>query len=232
MQFDTASNAAARRQKVPAHVSTTRTLAAHPLADIFPLIEGAEFDALVESIKRDGQLEPIMVHRQQILDGRNRYRACLKAGVAPRFEEFESDDPAVQARWVAAKNLSRRHLSESQRAMIAAELTAHHGVTVSAAAQQLNVSEKSIKRARFVATKAIDNVVQLVRSGEMSVHKAYEQTQQRTKAPGAQVGALTRGLDMIEKALSSGEAIAEDVRRRAAGIGARLVAMAGRSAVA
>lgn len=55
----------------------------HPLANVFPLMEGVDFDELVESIKASGQLEPIIMFEGKILDGRNRARACKSAGVTP-----------------------------------------------------------------------------------------------------------------------------------------------------
>jgi hypothetical protein len=45
-----------------------------------------------------------------ILDGRNRYRACLEARVEPRFVEFDADDPIA---FVVSVNIKRRHLDES-----------------------------------------------------------------------------------------------------------------------
>ena len=100
----------------------------HPLASLFPLMEGAEYAGLVEDIRANGLREPIVVDgRGRILDGRNRLRACLEAGVDYTKTTFSGDDDAI-LRFVISKNLHRRHLDTSQRAMIAADLANHrHG---------------------------------------------------------------------------------------------------------
>lgn len=91
----------------------------HPLAELFPLIEGAEFDALVTSIKEHGQRDIIVLLDDMILDGRNRYRACLQAGIEPVTMPFEGKDPVE---FVLDTNLNRRHLDDTQRAIAAARL--------------------------------------------------------------------------------------------------------------
>jgi ParB-like chromosome segregation protein Spo0J len=86
----------------------------HPLADIFPLMEGAEFDELVADIKANGLHEDIVLYKGKILDGRNRYRACLAAGVPPLTYNADSfiTDPAA---YVVSANVHRRHLTVDQR---------------------------------------------------------------------------------------------------------------------
>jgi N6-adenosine-specific RNA methylase IME4 len=93
----------------------------HPLANLFPMLSDAELDDLGEDIESNGQVETVKLHRGMILDGRNRYTACGKRGLPIRFETFEGDDRAA-LNWVISKNLKRRHLTESQRAMVAARL--------------------------------------------------------------------------------------------------------------
>jgi ParB-like chromosome segregation protein Spo0J len=62
----------------------------HSASTIFPLLKGVEFDALVESIRTRGLLNPITLHPDgSVIDGRNRYRACLEAGVEPRFQTWD-----------------------------------------------------------------------------------------------------------------------------------------------
>src|SRR5262245_41055019 len=95
------------------------SIAFHPLANVFPLIEGAEFEELVADITANGQNEPIVLHEEMILDGRNRYRACIAAEVEPSLAPYRGDDPLS---FVISANLRRRHLDESQRAMVAAKL--------------------------------------------------------------------------------------------------------------
>ena len=93
--------------------------AIHPIANIFPRMSGEEFVSLKADIKERGLLEPIWLYEGKVLDGRHRYYACQEVGVAPAYREYEGDDPVG---FVVSLNLRRRHLSESQRAMVAASL--------------------------------------------------------------------------------------------------------------
>jgi N6-adenosine-specific RNA methylase IME4 len=152
----------------------------HPLAEIFPLIEGAEFDDLVADIAEHGLHEPIVVLDEHILDGRNRYRACLAAAVDPVFTPFRGDDPLA---FVISANLRRRHLSESQRAMVAAKLATLQdgqradlveGTPIGVAAELLNISERAIVRARAVQDHGAPELVRAVERGEVSVSAAAD----------------------------------------------------------
>ena len=61
---------------------------AHPIAELFPMMTSAELDELAADIKANGLQQPIIVHEGQVLDGRNRLAACLRAEVAARQVEW------------------------------------------------------------------------------------------------------------------------------------------------
>ena len=154
----------------------------HDLANVFPLIEGDEFAGLVADIGKQGLLEAIVLLDGKILDGRNRYRACLEAGVEPHFEEFDGEDPVA---FVVSKNVARRHLDESQRALAAARIaTLQKGAnqhspigetrTQAEAAQILNVGKRSVERARDVLDQGEATLVKAVEQGKVSVSAAAD----------------------------------------------------------
>ncbi|WP_321944559.1 ParB/RepB/Spo0J family partition protein [Burkholderia cenocepacia] len=169
----------------------------HPLCTLFPRLEGAEFDALKTDIAANGQREPIVVHDGMVLDGGNRYRACIEAGVEPLTVPFSGRDAFA---FVLSANLHRRHLSPGQQAAIVSAATnwleAHgHGgdrksdqsatlplASVADRAAQSGASERTQKMADKVA-KADPELAKKVAHGEVSLPKAVRQVSGSAQEP-------------------------------------------------
>jgi hypothetical protein len=160
----------------------------HPYANLFPYAREEDFAALCQDIMLNGLIEPIVLYNGDVLDGRNRYRACINTRVQPRFTEFHGDDAAA-LRFVISKNLARRHLDASQRAMAAARIAnIKHGgdrrsddfkgpdgtLNIPEAAEKLNVGERSVKRARKVLASDDAELISAVDAGEVTVSAAAE----------------------------------------------------------
>ena len=100
------------------------SLTAHPAASIFPMLQGDEADQLANDILANGLRQPIVLHPDgSILDGRNRYAACLKVGIEPKFVTWNNHNGADSAvKYVLSLNLKRRHLTPSQCAVVALDV--------------------------------------------------------------------------------------------------------------
>ena len=161
----------------------------HPVAGIFPLMQGKEYEGLRDDIRENGLIEPIWLHADgRIIDGRNRYIACADLGVTPVYRMYDGDDIGL-VKFVVSLNLKRRHLDESQRDMVAAKianlpiganqygslnLDSHIGVTLQDAADLLNVSRAGVASAKKVLNEGVPELVDAVESGEVSVSAAAE----------------------------------------------------------
>lgn len=159
----------------------------HPIAAIFPLMPKKDLAELAADIKQHGCLAPITLYEGKILDGRNRYRACKEADVEPKFREFATGDALT---FVLSTNLHRRHLTVSQRAMIAAQLVkTQRGKPVNGsnlahladAAKAMEVSTHSAKDAKRIARESPEKAAQ-VKRGEKTIHQATKELKQEKKA--------------------------------------------------
>jgi hypothetical protein len=159
---------------------------AHRLAKLLPPMTEGEYKALYEDIKANDLRTPIVRYQNTILDGWHRYRALKKLEEIGRriTEEHFTDLPASTdpLKFVISQNLHRRHLNESQRAVIAAtvanlqkganQYTKEDGsIDRSKAAAMFNVSEKSVQRAAEVVKKAAPQLVDQVWQGTLRVGK-------------------------------------------------------------
>lgn len=172
----------------------------HALANLFPLLEGREFDEFVADIKTNGLHEPIWIYQGEILDGRNRYRACIAGGVEVRTREYMGDSPVA---FVWSLNGTRRQLNKSQLAMIAVKMLeplkaeakkrqvaslkqggvspvptvpeerGESGEAVAQAAALVGLGATSVYQAKAVIDRAPELAKQ-VESGKISVDKAHK----------------------------------------------------------
>ena len=95
----------------------------HPVAGVFPLLEGEEFDLLVADVREHGLREPItLTVDDRLADGRNRLRACLAAGRDPVFARLPELSELAVVEFIVRANERRRHEGPGQRSMIAAQL--------------------------------------------------------------------------------------------------------------
>jgi hypothetical protein len=117
-------------------------------------------DTPTGSIRAHGQREPITLHEGQVLDGRNRYRACAKLKLEPATRPWKPNGQ-TPIQYVVSMNLHRRQLSETEREVIAAEIanateghpwsTRPNGLvtTQTDAAKLMHVSVRGLKRAKI-----------------------------------------------------------------------------------
>jgi ParB-like chromosome segregation protein Spo0J len=91
----------------------------HPIADVWPMMDEAKLHELAEDIRKNGQLVPVWLYEDKILDGRNRWAACKIAGVEPKTKEYTGDEPTAFA---VSLNDRRRHMNKGALAAVAAEL--------------------------------------------------------------------------------------------------------------
>ena len=95
----------------------------HPASGIFPEMPPKDFRSLVDDIQDNGLREPIVLYEGKILDGNHRYRACSELGIEPCTVEYDGDAPMA---FVLSSNIHRRHLTASQKAMVAARVEPFH----------------------------------------------------------------------------------------------------------
>lgn len=164
----------------------------HKACELFPNMVAADYRELVADIREHGLLEPIVLHEGAVLDGRNRYRACKELGIKPRYREHDDGDPFA---FVISMNLKRRHLNETQRAMIGARLIAMYekaarerqgrrtdikpnlagserGQARDHAARQVNVSHGTTESARKVIADGVPALVDMCDAGAVAVSAA------------------------------------------------------------
>lgn len=148
------------------------------------MMSASEFARLKSDIEANGQREDVVVWRGLLIDGRNRLRACEELGIEPQIAELMEETDPVQ--YALSHNLHRRHLTTAQRAIVAAKLatmqrgdnqhsvedTPNGGTSEDSSATLLNVSVRSLQRAKHVLDNGSPALAESVESGTVPVSLA------------------------------------------------------------
>jgi len=173
----------------------------HPIADLFPLLQDEEFEQLKADIAANGLLEAIWLHPDgSIIDGRNRHRACIETGTRPRFQTWNGQGSLVS--FVVSLNLHRRHLTSSQRSVVALDVEAELAKegrenmrrggegsekipnpirAAEQAAELLQTNSHYIRDAKRIQQEAPD-LLEQVRDGKLAIPQAKKELKRREQA--------------------------------------------------
>lgn len=191
----------------------------HQIAAIFPLIEGAEFSALVDDIKKHGVREPIWLYEGKILDGRNRYKAAQEAGVSVSTQTFDGTPiEAIERVW--SLNRTRRHMNPSQAAIADArrnELTDVYAAVRAAAKERQKEAGETYGRGQG---KLVEQIPQPIDGGECN--EIFPEFIEEAKPPAKPApktrdtrakaaGTNAKYIDMADKVLKEHPEMAADI---------------------
>jgi hypothetical protein len=179
---------------MPACFAKAKTIMKHhPYTEIWPLMSGEDFEKFKADIKVNGLRMPVLTYKDQVLDGRNRERACEAVGVTVRYADAGVNTDAEALELVVSLNEHRRHLSPEHRAHAAMKLAniinghnqfiekikgtspdvpsinSKRPVSIITAARVMNVSPSSVDRMRAIKNRGGQGAIDEVLSGKIAL---------------------------------------------------------------
>ena len=157
---------------------------------ILPPLSDEEYEALKNSIQKEGLLIPIVVNEQNtIVDGHHRYKICKQLGISIRVVTKKFSSKLEERKFVILSNLHRRHLNAFQKAemgMLLYEIEkekakvrrARHvgadGKATELVAKEIGLSTRTFERALKVIKEGSETVKKKLRNEEWSINYAYQ----------------------------------------------------------
>ncbi len=178
-----------------------------PFKDLFT-IKSSTLSAITKSMKKDGfnEAEPLVYWHVKnvgnvLVDGHTRLEAAKQAGLGGVHAigmDFDNELKAVE--YAISRQKNRRNLTDAEMISCLSELdklrssnmgrgdkVASHGATLDkgksadATAKALGTSRSKVEKARTIQDHADEETVQAVKDGDMSINKAYNETQAKRK---------------------------------------------------
>ena len=131
------------------------------LALAFPPLSPARYARLLASIRAHGLRRPIVVWRGQVIDGLHRLKACVEAGVEPRYEVL--DDAENPFEYLGDENVSLRNMDQNEKAQTAYLMSQYSApgrprATDENSANLRNITQEEAAKLIGVSTRLVSDV--------------------------------------------------------------------------
>lgn len=123
----------------------------HPLANIVAMAGEREQQALTNDIKANGQNEPAVLWRGQIVDGRCRQLACTILGIPLDTRELDENLSEEEVAKVVKSLNTRRNLTETQKLASAYLEQKRNCRTNREIAEEWAISVRSLQNFKYIA---------------------------------------------------------------------------------
>jgi len=173
---------------------------------LIPPLAPEEYAQLAANIIKDGCRDPLVAWGDIVIDGHNRHAICQAHELPYNVVTIEFADRSHAKEWIIRNQFGRRNLPPYVRVTLALELEStiaarakeNQGerndiLTNSSKSKPINtraeiaktagVSEDTIAKVKKINAKASDDIKDKLVKGEISVHKAYQQTKEEDEPP-------------------------------------------------
>ena len=143
---------------------------------LIPPLTQDEYNQLEQNILTHGCRDPIVLWRNKVIDGHNRFKICLRHGI--KYETVKLRFPSREEvrLWILDNQLGRRNLTDAMRIELAARKIQYTGQTTyvnKAIARALDISEKTVQRYMQIKIRGGPEMLAKVLSGECKIGTAH-----------------------------------------------------------
>lgn len=178
------------------------------LEHVMPPLQEMELDLLTQSLLADGCRDPLVAWDGVLVDGHNRYRICRENQIPFSYIEMEFENEEAARLWIIKNQLARRNVPDFVRcelvlpleAELKAEAKKRQGnrndlhyilpnlvesqkpkTTQQILAEMAGVSHGSLDKAKKLIEGADEETKDRLRTGEVSIHRAFTRMQDDQK---------------------------------------------------
>ena len=180
------------------------------LEHVMPPLQEMELTLLTQSLLTEGCRDSLVIWKEtgELVDGHNRYRICQENNIPFKYIDMSFEDETAAKHWIIKNQLSRRNVPPFVRCELVLpleeELKAeakkrqirkptdsvvptlalqNNGKTRDELAQMAGVSHGTMDKARKLAESADEETKEKLRSGNLSIHRAFTNLKKKPDEP-------------------------------------------------